>query len=268
MTVERFLKLINGNKWTFAKSMPENPHWYSLRDTWKSDSDFVQFVLFIRENGYKERFWRKEFIYFNVNGYKYWTMGCPTHNCSKTGTILINRAKIKYKTKYDEIADVYDKLFIDEDSKKENQKIMEMINPQGSVLDIGCGTGLFLDYFPDYERYLGIDISDRMIRMLKEKHPDSEAINTSLNDFYSLEKYDTIIGLFGVGSYLTKDEINKIYSLVSDNGKIFIMHYKPEYYPETYKKTGIECKRYIHEQNGLKKIEFNNYLIYTNENIS
>ena len=110
--IDKILRNIEKHEWRYAKSMPKYPHWYTLREDW-NDKDFVEFVLFIRKHGYKDYFWGKEYVKLNINGYQYWTMGCPIHNCSKTGTILINRAKVKYQSDYDQIADVYDKLFKD-----------------------------------------------------------------------------------------------------------------------------------------------------------
>jgi hypothetical protein len=33
--------------WIFAKTMPENPHWYALRKNFKVDADFIKAVRFI-----------------------------------------------------------------------------------------------------------------------------------------------------------------------------------------------------------------------------
>lgn len=76
-------------KFTFAKSMPNIPHEWSARHEWHSDEAFEDIVMYIRENGVKEKFWKKEYIYFYANGYKYWTMGNPLHI-----TKIINRAKV------------------------------------------------------------------------------------------------------------------------------------------------------------------------------
>jgi hypothetical protein len=76
-------------KFTFAKTMPKIPHEWSHRKDWYSDESFENIVKYIRENGVKEKFYKKEFTYLYVNGYKYWTMGNPI----KT-TIILNRAKV------------------------------------------------------------------------------------------------------------------------------------------------------------------------------
>lgn len=90
--------LLETAQWTFARSMPQNPHWYTLRKRWENDDDFVAVVLFIRKYGYVERFpdpvkgW--PYIQFNVNGFKYWTMGGPIGEKDTYGywdTTLINR---------------------------------------------------------------------------------------------------------------------------------------------------------------------------------
>ncbi len=78
--------LLKNAKFVFAKSMPKMPHHYTLRETWDSNTfDYV--VQKIRELGAPERFFKKTYIYYYANGYKYWTMGNPTDQ-----TKLINRA--------------------------------------------------------------------------------------------------------------------------------------------------------------------------------
>ncbi|MDM8533722.1 hypothetical protein QUF55_03360 [Clostridiaceae bacterium HSG29] len=84
---------INGG-FKFAKSMPEIPHAYTVRENWRSDEEFINAVKFIRENGYKEKFLDKEYIYLNVNGKKYWTMGEPINKDGKPYTVIINRAEL------------------------------------------------------------------------------------------------------------------------------------------------------------------------------
>ncbi len=76
--------------WKYAKTMPEHPHEYTLKE-WNPDKKdmFEKFCIFIRENGYDDYFYRKKLRYYNLDGYKYWTMGSPIEE-----TILINRAKL------------------------------------------------------------------------------------------------------------------------------------------------------------------------------
>ena len=81
--------LLSQQEWVFAKTMPRNPHWYTLRRKWVNDSEFIWVVTFIRRHGYIEWFHRRPYTMLYLGEMKYWTMGSPIEE-----TILINRAKI------------------------------------------------------------------------------------------------------------------------------------------------------------------------------
>jgi hypothetical protein len=76
-------------KFTFAKTMASIPHEWSEVKEWHSKELFRDVVVYIRNNGVKEKFFKKEYTYFYANGYKYWTMGNPLET-----TRIINRAKV------------------------------------------------------------------------------------------------------------------------------------------------------------------------------
>jgi hypothetical protein len=81
-------------KYSFAKSMANIPHSYTLRTAWKNTDDFYKCAELIRKHGYEEKFFNKTYTYYNVGDYKYWTMGEPIEK-----TILINRALIDERHK-------------------------------------------------------------------------------------------------------------------------------------------------------------------------
>ena len=82
-------KLLLDSNWRFAKTMPENPHYYTRRKEWDDEDAFECVVAYIREHGVPESFYSSTFYYFYLDDYKYWTMGSPINK-----TILINRAAI------------------------------------------------------------------------------------------------------------------------------------------------------------------------------
>jgi hypothetical protein len=86
---KRLVELLESAKYRFAKTMPQYPHWYTLRSTWKFYSDFRDAVLAIRHYGKREYWFGREFIYYYAGEYKYWTMGDDLQH-----TILINRAEV------------------------------------------------------------------------------------------------------------------------------------------------------------------------------
>ena len=87
MDLNSFIEFIQSQNWIFAKTYSEKaPHEYCLKKNCQNIDEFNDAVMFIRNNGVKEYFYKKAFIYFYHDGYKYWTMGAPVHQ-----TILINR---------------------------------------------------------------------------------------------------------------------------------------------------------------------------------
>ena len=91
LTPEQF---IENSTWVFAKTMPDSPHQYTLRDPESkapamSPESFVWFAQHIRGEGYKAKFGKTTYTYLEVGPYRYWTMGWPVEQ-----TTLINRARI------------------------------------------------------------------------------------------------------------------------------------------------------------------------------
>ena len=70
--------------------------------------------------------------------------------------------------------------------------IKHIVQPNSSVLEIGCATGDILAS-TNPSRGVGIDISSEMIKLASEKHPQQEFVNTSIENFQNQEKFDYII---------------------------------------------------------------------------
>ena len=98
MTLPEIERFIGSNTWTFAKTMPQHPHWYVVRAKCNDEEAFKGFVMHIRKFGYKKKFFKTQYTYFDVGEYTYWTMGCPLNitdrGVLKAHTIILNRAKI------------------------------------------------------------------------------------------------------------------------------------------------------------------------------
>lgn len=80
-------RFVAEERWTFAKTMPEWPHEYLVRE--RVDQDlFERMVIHIRSNGYEGLFYRRKITYFDEAGLVYWTMGAPLQE-----TTIINRCR-------------------------------------------------------------------------------------------------------------------------------------------------------------------------------
>ena len=78
---------VNQREWTFAKTMPEWPHEYIVRE--RVDGElFEQLVRHIRKHGYEGRFYDKPITYYDDAGMVYWTMGASIEK-----TTIINRCR-------------------------------------------------------------------------------------------------------------------------------------------------------------------------------
>ena len=80
------VRALTSHPYRFAKTMPQNPHWYTLRKEWDDQEMFDRAVLYIRKWGVSEMFKGREYTVLYHRGMRYWTMGAPVSE-----TILINR---------------------------------------------------------------------------------------------------------------------------------------------------------------------------------
>ena len=80
-------KFIESSQWTFAKTMPDWPHEYIVRDL-VDKVLFETFVRNIRQHGFEGRFYQHVLTYFADDELLYWTMGEPIEE-----TTIINRCK-------------------------------------------------------------------------------------------------------------------------------------------------------------------------------
>lgn len=164
---------------------------------------------------------------------------------------------------YDDFAEQYDSFFKDENSVNEDRAVIRMIDakPDERVLDIGCGTGLFIDYTNHpIANYLGVDTSAGMLKVFKRKHPRYVTIQTKLTQVSA----DLTVSLYGSANHLSMDYLRAIRK---GSKRIFLMFYKPKYMPETYLRIGRCLEHNIYNIHDLKELGnpqlFGNFIIVT-----
>tara|TARA_R110002020_G_scaffold24751_1_gene81033 strand:- start:120 stop:719 length:600 start_codon:yes stop_codon:yes gene_type:complete len=75
-----------------------------------------------------------------------------------------------------------------------HKRALSFVKGRGKALDIGCGcTGRFIDFLQQ-EGFMpeGVEISDEMLRLAKQKHPDVTFHHQDICQWQPLEKYDFI----------------------------------------------------------------------------
>lgn len=249
--------ILEEQQYKFARTMPWLPHWYTLKETWDDPALYRDVIAWILCHG-ELRVWGKKRTvrrYFDYRQYRYWAMTTDPDE-----SILLNRAKIESDKSeplppvpshpYDDVAIQYDCIWSGEEALQEDRQIMEMIDyKSGSVLDIGCGTGLFLDHYPDADPYLGIDPSQAMLNELLAKHPESQVLPQTFEDTIPVigeTQYDYVLSLFGSASYIPPRKLAKTLSLVKPGGKLFLMFISPHYTPLTHQYIENPPKLYKH----------------------
>lgn len=83
----RLRTFVDEQAWTFAKTMPEWPHEYIVRDR-VDEQLFVDLVHHIRSHGRDGKFYEKGLVYYEEAGMVYWTMGAPLAE-----TTIVNRCR-------------------------------------------------------------------------------------------------------------------------------------------------------------------------------
>lgn len=130
---------------------------------------------------------------------------------------------------YDKLATKYDKIYSSIICRVEDKIITSLITKhiKGSVLDVGCGTGLLLDYFA-IKKYCGLDISEKMIRKAQTKHPQNKFIVGDMHNIpYPKNTFGTIVSLYGPMSYSMdpKKLLAEFSRVLVPGGNLIIMPY-------------------------------------------
>ena len=122
------------------------------------------------------------------------------------------------KKTYDAIAVKYEEEAKDDWKNKDIiDKFLRYLNNNSSILDIACGTGELLKYYDNKGfKTTGIDISESMIKITKNKVPNAKIINKSLYNIDEIdEKFDGISATF-IFVHIPKEKINEVISKINN----------------------------------------------------
>ena len=74
---EELIYFMSRNRWIFAKTMRDQPHWYFVKHRLDAADQqlFVQLVIDIREFGIKEKYRGRYYTVLYYDIWKMWTMG-------------------------------------------------------------------------------------------------------------------------------------------------------------------------------------------------
>ncbi len=142
--------------------------------------------------------------------------------------MVIYKAKNRWRKFWQGKNDPLHRAYTDNDFERIASEIKLLFNISGtkfnSVLELGCGNGEFYERlgFSD-AHYVGVDISDAMIKKFRDSYPKAELYIQDLIEFESSNRFDLVF-TSGVIQYLRLDEfalhIRNMSKLLNPSGTI------------------------------------------------
>lgn len=107
---------------------------------------------------------------------------------------------------YKKFTGYYDKIYDKLDHKKESEFIKWAVNKHNSsesnmLLDIACGTGRHAYFLKDEFKVIGVDISEEMLKIAREKVHGVEFITGDMKKLDLGRKFDAVICMFSAMNY-------------------------------------------------------------------
>ena len=113
---------------------------------------------------------------------------------------------------YKIVSKYYDMMYVNDESyKSEIDKVISLIDQYkksegNTLLDIACGTGAQAAYLQNQFTVTGIDISDEMLEIAKNKVKKAFFVNADMCNFSLNNQYDVIVNLYGSIGHATSLE--------------------------------------------------------------
>ena len=186
---------------------------------------------------------------------------------------------------YDAIGKFYDDIMGDQkESAKQIYKLIKKFHPAAqSVLELGCGTGSYLQHLSRHYNTAGLYQSSVMISIAREKLPRTELYQTGMREFKFNKSFDVIICMNDTFNHFIKvldikKLLSKVYEHLAENG-VFIFDINTEYklntlsesppiihqFGDNYFITNVSVIRnniYEWDLRIFENIENNNYRLY------
>ena len=134
------------------------------------------------------------------------------------------------------------------------------------VLDLGCGTGLELEEYFNFNpnaNVTGIDLSEAMLKSLKEKFPN-KSINLVLGSYFDVpfgeNKYDAAVSVESLHHFPAEQKetlYRKLFAALKENGRFVLTDYFAE--SEELEKEYFRNLKQLKEEQGLSGNEFYHY---------
>ncbi len=116
---------------------------------------------------------------------------------------------------YTRSAIYYDAIYSFKNYKEEAEKLDKLIQQHKrssgkSLLDVACGTGEHITFLKEHYQVEGLDINPRMLRIARQKNPDTNFHRGEMLTFDLKRQFDAIVCLFSsIGYARTRARLRK-----------------------------------------------------------
>ncbi len=133
----------------------------------------------------------------------------------------------KVRRHYDEVAEIYDRRYAEGTGRSYHRhisdQVMNWLPPGGRLLDIGCGTGLFIEqYLERGGRGVGLDISPKMIERGRDRVPAADwVVGTGESLPFRDDSFDAVSSLLAF-SYFKDPQgmLSEVYRVLRPGGRV------------------------------------------------
>ena len=143
---------------------------------------------------------------------------------------------------FSKTARYYDKIYSFKDYQAEAQRLIAIIRDNlrsegNRLLDVACGTGRHIEYLKEYFVIEGLDISQELLEIARQRNPKVLFHPADMTDFDLGRKYDVVTCLFGsIGYVKTLGNLGRAVSCMANHlvgGGILVI--EPWFTPKTWK---------------------------------
>jgi SAM-dependent methyltransferase len=123
------------------------------------------------------------------------------------GVTLRNQVvKLNAMTSYEIFGKFYDAVMGDQaDAAERIAELIRKANPNArNVLELGCGTGSILKHLQNSYQISGLDISQRMLAIARQKIPHAKLLRQDMVDFQIDEQFDAIFCIYDSINHLRR----------------------------------------------------------------
>ena len=235
--------------WQFATTYATSaPHEYVIADRTPgvTQRDLARAAHVIRTFGRPLKFFKETRIYLETpSGWKHWDMQGPHIIDEKVSLINRGRSAHQYGVQnapdtasgidsaYDRVATRWAREHgpTAQERAATARLIRQVFGERlGRTLDVGCGTGLPLDFeLTPPAHYVGVDPSTGMLNALVAKHPHTAGLHPVTwrqavqRRVLGGTRFDTVLALGGAASYLNQNDIIALHSRAKRS--MLLVHY-------------------------------------------